>query len=722
MKVFGLSVTTLISLFLVFLFLDHNRTAKLRIEYSIESDGLSQVFFNYHGGFEERYSKLNPIAKTEGSAVIEFEIPKGIDRTIRFDPVNLKTDVQIHSLFLKRSYSWSEIPISESSIGNVHNATIVGNESGGFLVESDNEDPMLFVNLPDYSGNKVEFYAVGLGLWMVLSLTFCFLVIVFLKVFRAKIPSFYGEISSEGRDLEDFLSRALRGKSAFIFAGLLLVSLFANGVGIHWGLPAYRPWAPDEILTSKVLEALDQKFSGGWSFRYPPGYFYAVGFLHGMARMIDDPTWLDWEYSRYLETYHYLTRGLTLLCGVGCTAVFYLMLRQLFSKQTSTLVTFLSIWIVPFSYFAKIGNLDVPYLFWFLAAYFFYVRYWLKGGNAFCHLAYTFFSVVAVATKDQSAALFFLPTLLIFGDAIRRHVSCAGHGWGSLWRSLECWTVALVFLLTFLVLFNLPFNWAGFQEHIALILGDASQDYRIYEGSLRGHLTMFGTSLVTALYSVGPISFVLFLASFFIRSKRKQLWFYVLPIVSYYLIFISVIGYNYLRFFLPISIVMLLLSGFVWEKLFRKHLGVRTWILILLAAVPGVYINSAISTSMILDNRYLIEQELDERFSKDQEIGIFFAVNQQIRKIAVKAKFELMTGSQMLHGDSSYDAYVVNLSHWRRGYSEEDLYQKMEEKGYAVEKHYPQKFDWVLPKFLPIHTNLTKISPEMILFYPKEQE
>jgi 4-amino-4-deoxy-L-arabinose transferase-like glycosyltransferase len=74
---------------------------------------------------------------------------------------------------------------------------------------------------------------------------------------------------------------------------------------------------------------------------------------------------------------------------------------------------------VPFPYYAKTANLDVPYLFWFALSVLFFLRA-LRRGRAADFGFFALAAAAAVATKDQAFALYVLTVPFLVWEIIRR--------------------------------------------------------------------------------------------------------------------------------------------------------------------------------------------------------------------------------------------------------------------------------------------------------------
>src|SRR5262249_50656244 len=124
-----------------------------------------------------------------------------------------------------------------------------------------------------------------------------------------------------------------------------------------------------------------------------------------------------------------------------------------------------------FVYYAKMGNLDVPYLFWFALSLLFFLRAWRRA-RVVDVVLFALAAALAVATKDQAFALYVL-TVPALAWRVRRPPLLA--------------LLAGVGLAAFAVLGGVVFNPGGWLDHVRLIAGPASADFRMFDAGLAGH-------------------------------------------------------------------------------------------------------------------------------------------------------------------------------------------------------------------------------------------
>src|SRR5262245_5585603 len=140
---------------------------------------------------------------------------------------------------------------------------------------------------------------------------------------------------------------------------LLAASLGLNAWMVTWGLPSITGWAPDELLPTAVLDAAARHFSNGWHDKYPPLHFRLLSVLYAPFAGAERPV--------SPETYHRLFlvgRTTSLLMGTGIVLLVYLCGRRMMDERRALAAAALVAVMAPLVFYAKLANVDVPYLFW----------------------------------------------------------------------------------------------------------------------------------------------------------------------------------------------------------------------------------------------------------------------------------------------------------------------------------------------------------------------
>jgi hypothetical protein len=354
-----------------------------------------------------------------------------------------------------------------------------------------------------------------------------------------------------------------------------------------------------------VLDGLGQRFSNGWHAKYPP-FHYAVlsaAYAPWLAREAD---------ARRNHVLFRVGRVVSLLMSVGTVILVYLCGRELFDHRPALFAALLAGLAAPFSYYAKLANLDAPYLFWFAAGLLAYLRL-LQHQRRRDYILLAACAAAAIATKDQAYGLFLL-TAPFVALALHRHRRAAGAS-SSAWATLadrRLASAALTAAVGLIVLDNVWLNPEGFAAHVGLITGSASRDFRMFDRSARGLGALVAATARALLFTMGApalaaAAFGLALAAARWRENRLLLATLV-PVVSYWVGFVAVVLYLYDRFVLPMAIVLALFAG----KALATALARRGPPLLPIAAAFLIVASSALralSVDVLLarDSRYEVE-------------------------------------------------------------------------------------------------------------------
>ena len=409
---------------------------------------------------------------------------------------------------------------------------------------------------------------------------------------------------------------------------IVLASAILNGVALWWGLPLGY-WPPDELTPKDIAVALAQHFSHGWFGRYPPLHFYVLALAQAPAWLLEvggllRPGGVAGETLRAV-----LGRLVSLAAGIGSLWLLFLCAVRLFGNRTALLATAQFAMIAPFVYYAKTANLDVPYLFWFALAFWFLLRL-LDDLRVADFIGFAAAATCSICTKDQAYGLFALPSLLILQRLFVAHRQ-SGRSWPLLRALVDRRLLigAAFAAALFAASHNVFFNWPGFLAHVSIIVGSASQGYRMFPSTLAGEQALLSLTIGIVRTALGWPLLVLFSGGFLLawwrRDTRRAALLATLPCLSYYLTFIAVVGYNYDRFLLPVFFLLSMFGGLLvdrWLALdrFRSvHLAVAG-----AALVYTLCYVVSIDILMLGDSRYTVERYLASTVRGVDDIGFVF--------------------------------------------------------------------------------------------------
>lgn len=216
------------------------------------------------------------------------------------------------------------------------------------------------------------------------------------------------------------------------------------------------------------------------------------------------------------------------------------------------------------------------------------------------------------------------------------------------------------------------------------------------------------------------------IAACFRKQKNHLLWLMLIPGVSYYLTFISVILYHYDRFFLPICILLALFGGRFLADC-RSVSGVRfhrvKMVLFSLLIGYTFYYAFSIDILMANDSRYAVEKWMRQHASAQDFIGLVGHVEYLPRMGSFARKHYLLKPLIPALAAVKPDYLILNAD---IKYGEREFYTRLETgaSGYTLVLQYRTDVKWLLLNRdsifsngrKEIFTNLDKINPEIKVF------
>lgn len=314
-------------------------------------------------------------------------------------------------------------------------------------------------------------------------------------------------------------------------------------VGIWWGVP-WAGWAADELPPWVILDAIDKHFSGGWHDKYPPMQYYLNAILYAPILVAARIAGVDLAGSGAQITMLLVSRALSVAMGLGAICGIYVAADDLYGATAGVFAALIAGVTLPFVYYAKVANVDVPYLFWMAWSIVFYARTIREGGTANAVL-FAVTAATAVETKDQAFAFYILPFLHAL--VVRRRETAIAIAAG---------------VLTFAVESNVLFNPRGFVDHVRT-LADVGSDLRfeVPGARLTRQATIWRLSFVSTVFSMTWIGVVAAAAGLFDEIRRRRYWWLALPILSYYVFFLSTITSVFDRYLLGDYMILAVAAG-----------------------------------------------------------------------------------------------------------------------------------------------------------------
>lgn len=507
-------------------------------------------------------------------------------------------------------------------------------------------------------------------------------------------------------------SALTRSTAARWLAALLLASAALFVVPVWWGLPSVSGWAVDEILPREVVPA------AAWPDKYPPLHRYL---LTALAAVVEAAGRALGAAAPEVETARFLAgRLLSTAMALATLWLLYRAVRVGEDRATALWTVALTAPALPFVYYAKTANLDGPYLFWFALSALFYLRA-LDGARVSDYLGLGVAAACAVATKDQAYALYVLPPVALVLDLARRR---RGEGRGA-WRALvdrRLWLGAVAAAATLALIWW----WAEDGEmsrHFAVLTSErAVGRYRVYPATLVGQWREAVSSARYLGLAVGAptaLAAVVGLALALRRPRRYRLPLsLLLTAVSYYLFFVAPIGYNYVRFLLPVLPVTALFAALAVRRCGGGSRSRVAWtVVVVVVALAWPWSRAvALDLHMLGDARYGAEDWL-------QSTGL------ASRAVALGNKLHLPRGVRTVEWKVIEEAPCRSLRHLAgavllvdpdevRGPSERGLLAWVDSglAGYGQPRRFTNRFPRGLFHRDDVLWNLDKIGREVVAY------
>lgn len=423
---------------------------------------------------------------------------------------------------------------------------------------------------------------------------------------------------------------------------ILALALALGALGLRWGLPGLDSWSNDAPAPRPPLE-----FGRIWletGHKYP-------NLQLGLDRLLYSP-YLRWLRARgdilpdcsplrdcfrdeqaAMSTLITLSRLRSLAAFVGLVLGVHALAAALgLSRRAALWAALWAALSAELAFFGKLDNLDLPYSFWLVWALVAWLWALQRGGRR-DDVAFGVLAALAVTTKDQAFAAFLLPGLALLWARWREARSGepgAGNRAGAAASRTAAGKAVLARFavlvaaagIPFALINNLLFNWAGFVSHVTYFVGDGGQNEMLH-GSwrpavkldlARQYLTKTGRSMawpsfVLALAGIGawhlgrPTGGAEGQGAGQPAPRRRVLWLWSLPFLSYYLFLILPLKVVDTRFTIPMVALLCIPAGDLAARLWGRDAaaGPRPAI-----ASPSGYRERGRSTAALVSSRALL--------------------------------------------------------------------------------------------------------------------
>jgi hypothetical protein len=375
-----------------------------------------------------------------------------------------------------------------------------------------------------------------------------------------------------------------------------------------WGLPGRDGWAYDEIKPAHVLAGWHARYSGGWNEKYPPLHYQLLGLaFRPVVWTLEHPNReSEVERTRLVEATRLVSIALALATVAGLLGLG----RRLVGSPAAEVAA--AFWVASPTvvYYAKTGNLETPYLFWYVLSLLALARA-LERFTGRRIALFGLAAAAAVATKDQAAGLYLLLPLPLLARAAaeRPEGEPRLRRWLVAALDRRLWAGALVFAVALAAIYRLPWNFEGLRGHLAK-LAQGVEPYRIYDRSAAGLARQALAEARNLAFVAGWPALLLAAAGAARLARDPTLRRRFAPlgasVLGYGLAFLLPIGFVYDRFLLPLAIPVVALAG----------LGATT--LLATRRLPAAFARAALVAALVYSVARSID--LDGRMLHDARV------------------------------------------------------------------------------------------------------
>lgn len=426
--------------------------------------------------------------------------------------------------------------------------------------------------------------------------------------------------------------------------------------GLNWGLPALVSWSQDSIAGTRTLGAMET-WPHHWMGRYPPWHYMVLSAAYrpvlshwrSTGEITRDPV----TGKEHWSPPHAPKIGMLLwvagsistamAVGAGLALFFAARLAAAGDELAGLLAAIAFLCGAGFTYFAHLGNVDVPSVFWFSISFWFYTRLW--STNNMPSSVFTpnagiaprrptldagllgLFAALTVCTKDGWIGLYSGMAAALLLDHWRNARKSAESPVAALRIALlqPKWLAGLLaFATVFLIINAIPWNRAAFTDRLGGWLNPTAKDW-VSREARHDSLGLAAETIRQAACAVGwPMLVALLASSLWLLMRRTRLAMLLfLPVASYYYIVIERINFVYERFlFAPLMLLGVAggLAGAAMLRSRRLSTGPKVCLLLMIL-VPTLGYSVAVDLEMVHDSRYAAEDWFRNNAPPDASIG-----------------------------------------------------------------------------------------------------
>ena len=427
-------------------------------------------------------------------------------------------------------------------------------------------------------------------------------------------------------------------KNMRILVLLFLLSLLLNVYGLWWGLPNYYTWSFDDLTPEQPLILAKNHLK--LNSPYPPLHFVLSGLVYSpylLYLYLNGGLVLEGPFENRLSYFTDPLSSLTVLLSLsrlisavmGSLAVVfvYLGVKTLYGKKAALFSSL----IVAFSYiiilFAHLGNLEIPYAFWFTVALYVYTKL-LKTYETKYYILFRVFTALAISTKDLIIGPFVLLPIPLLYLHLKHHLKNSSLKSALFNKKLVYCLSALI--ITFLLTNNILVDFEGFKYRINVFTNKETNLYNSelfgFPNTFFGQIQLFEDYLSKLKTSVGIGLFLLLLIGLFycIYKFDYRTFAFLTPLVSYYLFNIARLHWIYWRYTIPGIILLSYFAGkFLSDLVENINFRKIVYFIIILVFVHAFLYGVSADLSMVYDSRHSAEEWMMKNIDKNSKIEVY---------------------------------------------------------------------------------------------------
>lgn len=489
----------------------------------------------------------------------------------------------------------------------------------------------------------------------------------------------------------------------------VVVMAVLYGLGIFWGLPSALTEASDSTAPLGPLAFVAEYRDTSKSYIYPAVHqlllvsFYAVvlavckltGHLGSLSSTwpygFTDPTAV---FSAFILVSN--------LVSMAMAIALLLLLRRL--RPVPETAAWFAVALLGlsgvFAYYARVANMDMPYLFWWVLSYFCLWRYTLGEEARRRLLAFSaVFAALSIGTKDQAVGLILGSGLVVLLVAPRG----GRDSWAARFKSALFFSVCLLAAYALVAVATNPARWL---KHVRFVTSDHVLPET--EGSLRGQVLLLGRFFVRLGHVMTPGGVILGFAGLSLLALRKryrELLVLTLPALAYYVSIIAKVRATEERYLLPFAILLAVGAAvtvgaaLASPRLQRRSLRALVWVLVAAVLVQQVVWSFVpVTYTQLFDTKRALARDIEKVVPVGSPLLIVDMASFNVPNRHVYERYPLMhpPGETLrptsTHGENIFKPYDPSYRYILAGNSAEPgkpLWPKPEDAAFVRAWTYP---------------------------------